>query len=146
MAEKRSEGGVVLPGPGAVPVPVDPSDPTKGNITPVASAIELTAGVTELFSRTEQLAQMAVGVAQQQQQGFYEVGEYLDAIACLVIEGVKPFYANGELTDEADEAYNLLKQYRADRAEAKAEADRDAEAETWKANAAEEPLVPGEED
>lgn len=131
--EKRTEGGVVLPGPGAIPQPVDPNDPTKGNITPVASAIELTAGVTELFMRTETLGQGLQFLAGRSDQMGYELGELLDAVAAAILS---------EDADEQDEARELLKQYREARAEARAQAEKDAEQEVWKANAEDEPLTP----
>ena len=117
MDDRRSEGGVVIPGN----FPVSADDPTKGNITPVLNAQQLTAGVLQLTAMVEGLQTALYGVAEHQRNVTSETADLLEYIGTLITE----FNEDKDLTDEQDEAYQALKGFvdarRALRAELEAE-------------------------
>ena len=101
--------GIILPGK----FPVDPDDPTKGNLTPVLKAPELTAGLMNLGRQVESLAQFALVQREQTGQLAYQLS---DMIANLV--RVVRFLVDDldiELfTDPDDEAYQALLKFQED--------------------------------
>jgi hypothetical protein len=110
-------------------IPVDPKDPTKGMLTPVADAKTLTAGVSELYDRTERLGVTMVQIAETLRSGIAELAELVDDLITL---------SHG---DEDGEAQGRLRAF----ADAMQAAKDEAEAE-FLASQAEAPEVPPEAD
>jgi hypothetical protein len=77
---KKYDGPVILPGADARAVPVDPTDPTKGYVTPVATAAELTRGVTDAFAALNFLNQQASLLGNAMQDGFADIGNLLESL------------------------------------------------------------------
>ena len=73
---KKYDGPVILPGG----VPVDPLDPTKGYLTPVATAVEMTAGITELFQAVNILDQHLSMLGRAMQDGFADIGTLIESL------------------------------------------------------------------
>ena len=73
---KKYDGPVILPGG----VPVDPLDPTKGYVTPVATAVEMTAGITELFQAVNILDQHLSMLGRAMQDGFADIGTLIESL------------------------------------------------------------------
>lgn len=76
---KPYSGPVIIPGADGS-VPVDLNDPTKGRVTPVANAIELTAGVTELFQGFNALNEHLTILGGAVQEGFADIGTLIEAL------------------------------------------------------------------
>lgn len=118
---ERTEGGIVLPGPGSMPV--DPNDPTKGNLTPVASAVQLTGGVMELYERTDQLAMAVQNTLMRQNEIVSETAQMLENITTLLLAAFRTEDALARLDLDEDAAYWLLKGFLEKRQELRAEAE-----------------------
>lgn len=117
VGPKPYDGPVILPGSNPGAVPVDPSDPSKGTMTPVASAIELTAGVTELYGAVNFLNSHIDLLANAMTDGFADIGKLLEdlirALADELADGDTAFLgasvnefldARQKARDEADAA------------------------------------------
>ena len=88
--------GIILPGR-----PVDPDDPTKGQLTQVLTAPELTAAVFALDGRIDDLMMVT-------RAAVYEIGEMLERISVLLLENTPQSDA---LSDKEDEAVEYLKEF-----------------------------------
>lgn len=109
-----SDGGVILPGS----FPVDPSDPAKGNITPVMNAQQLTAVSMQMAAQLQGAQEALMGLAEHVRAAIADAAELLESVA-VVITSVPMLDA----PDDVDEAYQSLVTYVAGRREAKAQAE-----------------------
>jgi X-X-X-Leu-X-X-Gly heptad repeat protein len=117
-------------------IPVDPKDPTKGMLTPVADAKTLTAGVAELYDRTERLGVTMVQIAETLHSGIAELASGIAELAELVDDLITLSHG-----DEDGEAQGRLRTF----ADAMQAARDEVEAE-FLASQAEAPEVPPEAD
>jgi hypothetical protein len=117
---KPYTGPVIIPGADGS-VPVDPLDPTKGRVTPVASAIELTAGVTELFRAANFLNEHLNLLGAAMRDGFADIGALLEALIQDITHEVR----------DGDDSWlsPAVREFLDSRAKAREEADEAAAAE-----------------
>lgn len=93
---------IIIPGAGAIPV--DPSDPTKGVMTPVWKNEQLTGAILEL---REVVGQIGIGQQAMGQSVFAalnEVGELIECLAVLLLhtrEGQTGIISAKDVQDEA---------------------------------------------
>lgn len=114
---KPYDGPVILP----TGVPVDPNDPTKGTIRTVASAAELTEGVTELYQASNHLHQHLNVLGAAMQDGFADIGGLLEALIRDIAHEVRDDGADVSwLSDDVQEFLIARADARAEAAAARA--------------------------
>lgn len=84
---KPYDGPVIIPGADGS-MPVDPADPTKGRITPVATAAELTRGVSDAFGALNFLNEQATMLGSAMQDGFADIGRLLEDLIHDIVNEV----------------------------------------------------------
>ena len=117
----RPEGPKPYTGPVILPTgtPVDPLDPTKGNFTPVASAVEMTAAISELYGAANQNHGMTEVLGNAMQDGFADIGKLLEAFIHDVIHEIGN---DGWISDDVQEFLDARQSAREKAEEEQAEA------------------------
>jgi hypothetical protein len=90
---------IIIPGAGAIPV--DPSDPTKGVMTPVWKNEQITGAILEL---REVVGQIGIGQQAMGQSVFAalnEIGELIECLAVVAIGGSEQLPKDIAVHDEA---------------------------------------------
>lgn len=125
----ETESGIILPDTGKIPV--DPSDPSKGTITPVMTAPQLTQGVLVAMAGLDSLQETMFNLAGQLRNALSEAADRIADLASVLDEVVTKLQANAAddlLSDDGELALQRLQEFVQGRAEAYAENEAQAAA------------------